>query len=58
MEQARLRQQTYHYTRWVFYTGARQLPRYVQPNNPPFFVASIYEQSGPEFVKHLMVHLN
>lgn len=49
---------TVHYTRWVFYTGARQLPSYVPGSSLPFFVASIYERSGPEFTKHLMIHLN
>lgn len=58
MEKTQSQQLTFHYTRWVFYTGARQLPRYAQPNDQPFFIASIYERSGPAYVKHLMVHLN
>ena len=58
MYESRLDLATLHYTRWVFYLGERQLPRYVQANDQPFFVVSIYERSGPEFTKHLLIQLN
>lgn len=58
MHESRLDLATLHYTRWVFYLGERQLPSYVPAFNQPFFIVSIYERSGPEFTKHLLIPLN